>query len=151
SMDWQTWCRTPRSTGSLPPSTTGQKDGRSPHQVSQGTSLFGLFAATAARAIEKHSPAAAGVMAMKNRTAWTRAALLLPLLMTGAGWVLFAMSVPGVTSTSMDATVTPLLSKDLAHTAGKELLMLTVEYPPGGSDPAHMHHAQALVYVLEGS
>ena len=29
--------------------------------------------------------------------------------------------------------------------------MITVEYPPGGSSPAHTHHAQALVYVLEGS
>jgi len=29
--------------------------------------------------------------------------------------------------------------------------MITVEYQPGGSSPAHTHHAQALVYVLEGS
>jgi quercetin dioxygenase-like cupin family protein len=34
---------------------------------------------------------------------------------------------------------------------GKELLMITVEYPPGSSDPVHRHNAQALVYVLEGS
>ncbi|HEX3487124.1 MAG TPA: cupin domain-containing protein [Micropepsaceae bacterium] len=29
--------------------------------------------------------------------------------------------------------------------------MITVEYPPGSSDPVHRHNAQALVYVLEGS
>ena len=29
--------------------------------------------------------------------------------------------------------------------------MITVEYLPGGSDPVHAHHAQVLVYVLEGS
>ena len=29
--------------------------------------------------------------------------------------------------------------------------MITVEYPPGASDPIHTHHAQAFVYVLEGS
>ena len=29
--------------------------------------------------------------------------------------------------------------------------MITVEYPPGGSTPAHTHHAQALLYVVEGS
>jgi quercetin dioxygenase-like cupin family protein len=29
--------------------------------------------------------------------------------------------------------------------------MITVEYAPGGSTPVHTHHAQALVYVLEGS
>jgi quercetin dioxygenase-like cupin family protein len=35
--------------------------------------------------------------------------------------------------------------------AGKELLMITVDYPPGGSDVEHRHNSQALVYVLEGS
>ena len=29
--------------------------------------------------------------------------------------------------------------------------MIAVEYQPGGTDPVHRHHAQALVYVLEGS
>ena len=29
--------------------------------------------------------------------------------------------------------------------------MITVEYPPGGSDQVHKHHAQVVVYVLEGS
>ena len=29
--------------------------------------------------------------------------------------------------------------------------MITVDYAPGASTPAHTHHAQALVYVLEGS
>ena len=29
--------------------------------------------------------------------------------------------------------------------------MITVEYPPGGTDPIHRHNAQAFVYVLEGS
>ena len=29
--------------------------------------------------------------------------------------------------------------------------MITVEHAPGGSSPIHRHHAQALVYVLEGS
>jgi len=50
-----------------------------------------------------------------------------------------------------EAKVTPLLSKDLAGLGGKEITMITVEYPPGSVDPAHRHHAQALVYVIEGS
>jgi quercetin dioxygenase-like cupin family protein len=29
--------------------------------------------------------------------------------------------------------------------------MITVEYPPGSSDPIHRHNAHAMVYVLEGS
>ena len=47
--------------------------------------------------------------------------------------------------------VTELLSKDLTDIRGKEGLMLTVEYPPGGSDPIHRHNAHAFVYMLEGS
>jgi quercetin dioxygenase-like cupin family protein len=50
-----------------------------------------------------------------------------------------------------EAKVTPLLSKDLAEFPGKEGLMITVEYPPGSSDPIHHHNAHAFVYVLEGS
>lgn len=46
--------------------------------------------------------------------------------------------------------VTQLMSKDLTQ-FGKEGLMITVEYPPGGSDPIHRHNAYAFVYVLEGT
>lgn len=66
---------------------------------------------------------------------------VLTLLLTLAGSALGAE----------DAAVRPLLTKDLEGLPGKELSMMTVEYPPGGVDPVHMHHAQALVYVLEGS
>ena len=52
---------------------------------------------------------------------------------------------------AQDAKVTSLMSKPLSDIPGKELLMITVEYPPGTSDPVHRHNAQALVYVLEGS
>ena len=48
-------------------------------------------------------------------------------------------------------TVTSLMSKDLTDVPGKEALMITVEYPPGGADPIHRHNAHAFVYVLEGS
>jgi quercetin dioxygenase-like cupin family protein len=50
-----------------------------------------------------------------------------------------------------EANVTTLLSKDLADLPGKEGVMITVEYPPGSSDPIHRHNAHAFVYVLEGS
>lgn len=49
------------------------------------------------------------------------------------------------------AKVTPLLSKDLQDYPGKEGLMLSVEYGPGGSSPMHRHDAHAFVYVLEGA
>jgi quercetin dioxygenase-like cupin family protein len=50
-----------------------------------------------------------------------------------------------------EAKVTTVLSKDLMDIPDKEGLMLTVEYPPGSSDPIHRHNAHAFVYVLEGS
>jgi len=48
-------------------------------------------------------------------------------------------------------TVTPLLSKTLSGVPGREVVLMTVEYGPGGADPVHRHHAQGFVYVLEGS
>jgi quercetin dioxygenase-like cupin family protein len=48
-------------------------------------------------------------------------------------------------------TVTSLLSQALTDLPGKEGLVITVEYAPGGSDPIHRHHAHAFVYVLEGT
>jgi quercetin dioxygenase-like cupin family protein len=76
-----------------------------------------------------------GETAMKN----TAAALVLSL------------SLAGSTLVAQDDPVRSLSSKDLAAAPDKEISMITVEYPPGGSTPAHTHHAQALLYVLEGS
>ena len=69
---------------------------------------------------------------------FTRLILALACLMSGA-------------LVAQEAKVTPLLSKDLPNLPGKEGLMITVEYPPGSSDPIHRHNANAFVYVLEGS
>lgn len=49
------------------------------------------------------------------------------------------------------AQVTTLMSKALAEHPGKEAIVITVEYPPGGESPVHRHNAHAFVYVLEGS
>jgi quercetin dioxygenase-like cupin family protein len=48
------------------------------------------------------------------------------------------------------AVVKTLMERDLADLAGKEALMLTVEYPPGAASLPHRHDADVLVYVLEG-
>jgi quercetin dioxygenase-like cupin family protein len=50
-----------------------------------------------------------------------------------------------------DAVVVSLIAEQLTDTPGKELDMLTVEYPPGGSSRPHRHDAYVLVYVLEGA
>ena len=62
------------------------------------------------------------------------------LLCTGGGRL--AAQEPGVT---------PLMTKNLAGAADKEVLMVAVEYAPGVSEEVHRHNAQAFVYVLEGS
>lgn len=49
------------------------------------------------------------------------------------------------------ATVTQLLTQPLAGVPGKEVSMVSVAYAPGGASPAHRHHADVFVYVLEGA
>ena len=58
---------------------------------------------------------------------------------------------PATSGQAPHAAVTELTSKDLPEFPGKEVLMITVEYPPGSVDPIHRHNAHAFVYVLEGS
>jgi len=65
-------------------------------------------------------------------------ALVLLCLMTG-------------TAMAQQPEITSLMSKDLTENPSKEILVITVEYAPGGSDPIHRHNAQAIVYLLEGS
>lgn len=65
--------------------------------------------------------------------------------------VLLLLFLTAGASLAQQPQVTSLMSKDLTDIPGKEGLMITVEYPPGGSDPVHRHNAQAFVYVLEGS
>lgn len=73
--------------------------------------------------------------------------LVLLFLMTGT----VMAQQPAGTPQAPQATVTPLMSKDLTELPGKEVLMITVDYPPGSIDPIHRHNARAFVYVLEGS
>src|ERR1044071_2520489 len=72
--------------------------------------------------------------------------LVLLFLMPGT-----LMAQQPAASQAPHATVTSLSSKDLPEFPGKEVLLITVEYPPGSVDPIHRHNSHALVYVLEGS
>jgi len=54
-------------------------------------------------------------------------------------------------SVAQNPKITPLMAKELAGLAGKEAVMLTVEYAPGASSSKHRHNAHTFVYVLEGS
>ena len=55
------------------------------------------------------------------------------------------------TSVAQSTKVSPAISRDLTGMAGKEGVLLVVEYAPGAVDPVHRHDAHVFVYVLEGS
>ena len=61
------------------------------------------------------------------------------------------MAQQAVTAPMAQETITPLITKDLAVLPGEQVLMYTVDFPPGFSSPVHRHNAQVYVYVLEGS
>lgn len=66
--------------------------------------------------------------------------------------LLFVLS-PDLASAATPApepVVTQVMSQPLPDYPGKEALILTVQYPPGGADPVHRHDAHGFVYVLEG-
>jgi quercetin dioxygenase-like cupin family protein len=79
-------------------------------------------------------------------TRFSRAAFLAGLL----AWLVGAVAAdthPAVPA----AVVEQLMDKDLVGVPGKELLLLTVEYVPGGASLPHRHDAQVIVYVLQGT
>lgn len=65
--------------------------------------------------------------------------------------LLFLLCLLTGTLMAQQPEVKPLMSKDLPEMPGREVSVITVEYPPGGSDPIHRHDAHGFVYVLEGS
>ena len=67
---------------------------------------------------------------------------------------LFVAALPfsaAFAQTAPQPIVTPAMQKDLTDLPGREMLMLSVEYPPGTVEHIHRHDAYAFVYVLEGS
>ena len=69
----------------------------------------------------------------------------------GAALACAVLAMGASVAAAQEAKVTPLMSRDLAAVPGKEVVLLTVDYPPGGSSGPHRHNAQTFVYVLEGS
>lgn len=49
------------------------------------------------------------------------------------------------------SAVNELLQTDVADAGEREIVVLEVTYPPGGSSTPHRHNAHTIVYVLEGS
>jgi len=70
------------------------------------------------------------------------------------GVMLFVALIPFTGSfgaAAPEPVVTQLMSKDTPDAPGREMLMLSVVYPPGAVEHVHRHDAYAFVYVLEGS
>ena len=87
-----------------------------------------------------HDPPAAGSLPLTGRRTSTKRLLLACSLIAAAG-----------TSDAQSTKVDPVISRDLAGMAGKEGVLLVVEYAPGAVDPVHRHDTHVFVYVLEGS
>src|SRR5215467_8749155 len=79
---------------------------------------------------------------MKNKSLMLVLLLLMPVTL---------VAQQPTASKAPQASVTPLSLKDLPEFAGKEVLMITVDYPPGSVDPIYRHNAHAFIYVLAGS
>jgi len=71
--------------------------------------------------------------------------------MTNKKLMLVLLCLMTGTALAQQPTVTTLMSKDQTGVPGKEVLMITVEFGPGGKDPVHRHNAQGFIFVLEGS
>ena len=72
------------------------------------------------------------------------------MLVTAALVIMSGVSV--ATAEPPDAKVTIVFDHALPNVPGKSMKGILVEYPPGGSSPAHSHAASAFIYatVLEG-
>jgi quercetin dioxygenase-like cupin family protein len=68
---------------------------------------------------------------------------------TTMAWMLLSLLASPVTA--QPPAVAPVMSRALTDMPGKAVLMLTVEDPPGGSDPVHRHDAHGFLDVREGS
>ena len=64
---------------------------------------------------------------------------------------LFLVSLMASPVMAQQPDVVTVMAKELPDIAGKEVVMITGEFPPGGSDPVHRHNADGFIYVLEGS
>ena len=75
--------------------------------------------------------------------------LLLALLVSGTA-IAHDEATPGH-GASPHPDVAQLMTKALADYPGKEIVVITVDYPPGIVEAAHHHDAHAIVYVLQGN
>jgi quercetin dioxygenase-like cupin family protein len=76
--------------------------------------------------------------------------LILPAVLA-ASLLGFVTRAPAQTLRASAGTVHVVMSQPLADQPGTEVTVLTVDYPPNGSTPAHEHPGHTYAYVLEGA
>lgn len=76
--------------------------------------------------------------------------LILPTIFAA---FLFALATPARTQSlpASAGTVHVLTTQPLADQPGTDVTVLTVDYPPNGSTPAHEHPGHTYAYVLKGA
>jgi quercetin dioxygenase-like cupin family protein len=87
-------------------------------------------------------------MFLSRRTLYRSALALL-----GLGALAGAFGLGGVVAQQQAATkVSQLMKQTLGDVPGREVMMITLDIPPGGGSPAHRHPgAHNFGYVLEGA
>ena len=87
-------------------------------------------------------------MFLSRRTLYRSALALL-----GFGALASAFGLGGVVAQQQAATkVSQLMKQTLGDVPGREVMMITLDIPPGGGSPAHRHPgAHNFGYVLEGA
>ena len=86
-------------------------------------------------------------MNTRNRLAMLASGALLAFWLSGAS----TAADPAAGPAKNRGSAQPLLTQDLPDIPGKEVVLLTVTYLPGGASLPHRHDADVFVYVLEGS
>jgi quercetin dioxygenase-like cupin family protein len=91
------------------------------------------------------------ILEAQRRTSSKRTLALVFLIASSVIPTATLIAQKAVTPPMVQETITPLITKDLTVLPGEQVLMYTVDFPPGFSSPVHRHNAQVSVYVLEGS
>jgi quercetin dioxygenase-like cupin family protein len=67
--------------------------------------------------------------------------------------IVFAMAIPAVAGDPPDSagTVHQLMMQPLPNMPHSDVVVITVDYPPGGTTPPHEHPGVTYAYVLKGA
>lgn len=93
------------------------------------------------------------IMIVVTSSFWGRGAKVVALLLCAIVLALASRDAAARDSSTNEPKVTLVFDHALPNVPGKSIKGVLVEYPPGGSSPAHTHAHSAFIYatVLEGA